>query len=87
MTEPIRLRTRDNEVLSEKLRAINWRGACSVAAHQAGLDSPAAGGENFQARVAENKDLVDKGDRKMAVGGTLLGAGVILLGVGFVLTF
>ena len=41
--EPIRLRTRDNEVLSEKLRAINWRGACSVAAHQAGLDSPAAG--------------------------------------------
>lgn len=51
------------------------------------LDRPAAGGENFQARVAENKDLVDKGDRKMAVGGTLLGAGVILLGVGFVLTF
>ena len=41
--EPIRLRTRDNDVLSEKLRAINWRGACSVAAHQAGLDSPAAG--------------------------------------------
>lgn len=41
--EPIRLRTRDNDVLSEKLRAINWRGACCVAAHQAGLDSPAAG--------------------------------------------
>ena len=51
------------------------------------LDRPAAGGENFQAKAAENKDLVDKGDRKMVVGGSLLGAGVILLGVGFVLTF
>ena len=45
------------------------------------------GGENFQARAAENKDLVDKGDKKMTVGGSLLGAGIILLGVGFVLTF
>ena len=43
--EPIRLRTRDAEVLTEKLREINWRGACAVAAHQAGLDSPAAGEE------------------------------------------
>lgn len=51
------------------------------------LDRPAAGGENFQARAAENKDLVDKGDKKMTVGGSLLGAGIILLGVGFVLTF
>ena len=51
------------------------------------LDRPAAGGENFQARAAENKDLVDKGDKKMAVGGALLGTGIILLGVGFVLTF
>ena len=41
--EPIRLRTRDADTLSEKLRAINWRGACAVAAHQAGLDSPSAG--------------------------------------------
>ena len=43
--EPIRLRTRDNGSLSDKLKAINWRGACAVAAHQAGLDSPAAGEE------------------------------------------
>ncbi len=43
--EPIRLRTRDADGLSEKLRAINWRGACAVAAHQAGLDSVAAGEE------------------------------------------
>ena len=41
--EPIRLRTRDADALSDKLRAVNWRGACAVAAHQAGLNSPAAG--------------------------------------------
>ena len=43
--EPIRLRTRDADVLSERLREINWRGACAVAAHQAGVDSPSAGEE------------------------------------------
>ena len=43
--ERVRLRTRDAEELSEKLRAINYRGACAVAAHQAGFDSPAAGEE------------------------------------------
>lgn len=41
--EPIRLRTRDADSLSDKLKAINWRGACAIAAHQAGLDSAAAG--------------------------------------------
>ena len=41
--EPIRLRTRDADTLSEKLRAINWRGACAVAAHQAGLEGWQAG--------------------------------------------
>ena len=43
--EPIRLRTRDADVLSERLREINWRGACAMAAHQAGFDSPSAGEE------------------------------------------
>lgn len=43
--EPIKLRTRDSEELSDKLKSINWRGACAVAAHQAGLDSIAAGEE------------------------------------------
>ena len=37
--EPIRLRTRDAEGLSEKLLRTNYRGACAVIAHQAGLDS------------------------------------------------
>ena len=44
--EPIRLRTMDHpEGLSEKLRATNFRGACKVVAHQAGLDSADAGEE------------------------------------------
>ena len=37
--EPVRLRTRDAAELSEKLKAVNWRGACAIAAHQAGLDT------------------------------------------------
>ncbi len=41
--EPIKLRTRDAADLSDKLKAINFRGACAIAAHQAGLDSIAAG--------------------------------------------
>ena len=46
--EPVRLRTRDAEDLSGKLKAINWRGACAIAAHQAGLDSIAAGEDLIQ---------------------------------------
>lgn len=51
------------------------------------LDRPAAGGDYFQSKAAENKELVDKGDKKMIIGGTLFGTGILLLGVGFVLTF
>jgi hypothetical protein len=44
--EPITLRTSDHpEGLSEKLRGTNFRGACKVVAHQAGLDSIDAGEE------------------------------------------
>ena len=50
--EPIKLRTRDNDCLSEKLRKINYRGACIVAAHQAGLDSVDAGDELIQKTVS-----------------------------------
>ena len=50
--EPIKLRTRDHsEGLSEKLRETNYRGACIVAAHQAGLDSADAGDELIQKTV------------------------------------
>lgn len=37
--EPIKLRTRDADGLSEKLRAVNYEGACAIAAHQAGKDT------------------------------------------------
>jgi len=43
--EPVKLHTRDAAELSDKLKAINWRGACAIAAHQAGKDSVAAGEE------------------------------------------
>lgn len=51
------------------------------------LERPSSGGKNYQKKVKENKDLVEKGDRKRVIGGTLIGAGVILLGAGFALTF
>ena len=51
------------------------------------LNRPAARGVNFQEQAAENKDLIDKGDKKMIIGGSLLGAGIVLLGVGIVLNF
>lgn len=51
--EPIRLRTRDNaEGLSEKLRETNYRGACAVVAHQAGLNSIEAGDELIRKTLA-----------------------------------
>ena len=37
--EPIRLRPRDADGLTDRLKAINYRGACLVAAHQAGLQT------------------------------------------------
>ena len=43
--EPIRLRTRDADRLSDPLRAINWRGACRIATHQAGQGTDAEAGE------------------------------------------
>jgi len=52
--EPIRLRTRDRaEGLSEKLREINYRGACLVAAHQAGLSSVEEGDALIRKSVGE----------------------------------
>ena len=37
--EPLRLHTRDADHLSDKLRMMNWRGACRIAAHQAGFST------------------------------------------------
>lgn len=47
----------------------------------------AAGGAHYQQRVDDNHELVHKGDRKMVIGGSLIGTGVLLLGVGIVLAF
>ncbi len=49
--EPITLRTRDASSLSEKLREINWQGACKVAAHQAGLRSVEEGAAVIMERI------------------------------------
>ena len=52
--EPILLRTRDHaEGLSDKLREINYRGACVVAAHQAGLSSVEEGDALIRKSVGE----------------------------------
>lgn len=46
--EPIRLRTRDAEGLSERLREINYRGACRIVAHQNGLKTVEEGDAMIQ---------------------------------------
>ena len=43
--EPVKLRTRDAADLSDRLKEINYRGACIVAAHQNGLETVEAGDE------------------------------------------
>lgn len=44
-------------------------------------------GSHYQAQVNKNHDLVKKGDRKLTVGGSLIGTGILMFGVGFLLTF
>lgn len=52
------------------------------------LNMPATvNGANFQQKVDKNKDLVDSGDRKMVIGASLAGAGVLLFGFGLFLSF
>ncbi len=44
-------------------------------------------GENFKNKLKRNHDLVDNGEQKVIIGGTLIGAGAILFGFGLYLTF
>ena len=37
--------------------------------------------------VKKNKDLVNSGDNKTIIGGSLIGAGIAVFGLGFFLTF
>lgn len=52
--EPLLLRTRDAEALSDKLQAVNYRGACAIAAHQAGIRLPR------EAMIEEGDRLIQK---------------------------
>ncbi|MBQ7622229.1 MAG: hypothetical protein IJS66_00635, partial [Bacteroidales bacterium] len=52
--EPLSLRTRDCESLSSRLLAVNYRGACAIAAHQAGLKLPR------EAMIEEGDRLIQK---------------------------
>ena len=49
--------------------------------------SATVGGEFYQKQVKENKDLVHDGDQKTVIGLTLIGAGILVLGVGFFISF
>lgn len=49
--------------------------------------SATTNGQNYQKMVKKNHDLVDDGDRKMIIGGSLLGAGVAIFAIGFALSF
>lgn len=44
-------------------------------------------GANYQKKVKKNKDLADKGDKKMIIGGSLVGTGLVLFGLGLFFTF
>ena len=52
--EPLSLRTRDSEALSDRLLAVNYRGACAIAAHQSGLRLPR------EAMIEEGDKLIQK---------------------------
>ncbi|MCQ2097672.1 MAG: PEGA domain-containing protein [Fibrobacter sp.] len=52
------------------------------------LSLPAtSNGANYQKLVKKNHDKVDQGDRKMIIGGSLIGSGLLLFGIGFTLAF
>ena len=47
----------------------------------------AAKGANFNEKIKKNKDLVDTGDRYSIIGGSLIGTGIVVFGLGLFLTF
>ena len=47
----------------------------------------AAKGENYNRKKQKNKDLVDTGDRYTIIGGSLIGTGIAVFGLGLFLTF
>ena len=57
--EPVKLRTRDAADLSDKLKAINYRGACAIAAHQA---DPVKWSISALSSASISKNAVEAGD-------------------------
>ena len=52
------------------------------------LSIPAtSNGANYQKLVRKNHKKVDQGDKKMIIGGSLIGSGLLLFGIGFTLAF
>ncbi|MCL1957713.1 MAG: PEGA domain-containing protein [Fibromonadales bacterium] len=51
------------------------------------LSHPSVGGENFKAKVKENHNAVERGDKKIIFGSSLIGISLILAGVGFSMSF
>ena len=49
--------------------------------------SATSGGDFYQKKVQENRDLVHDGDQKTVIGLTLIGAGILVLGVVFFISF
>jgi len=55
---------------------------------KAELSMPSASkGENYNAKKDENRDLVRTGDRYSIIGGSFIGAGIAVFGIGLFLTF
>ena len=57
--EPVKLRTRDAADLSDKLKTINYRGACAIAAHQA---DPVKWSISALSSASISKNAVEAGD-------------------------
>jgi hypothetical protein len=46
-----------------------------------------SGGDSYRKKIKKNKDLVKQGDRENAIGLSMIGAGVLMLGIGFFISF
>jgi hypothetical protein len=51
------------------------------------LKYPSFGGENYKAKVNENRKVVNDGNTKVIFGTSLIGVSLILAGVGFSMSF
>ena len=45
------------------------------------------GGDSYRQKIKKNKDLVNQGDKKNIIGLSLVGTGILMLGIGFFISF